>query len=173
MPAVLTVSESAQDRAVTYYATKAILDSECRGVDFDVRLRVLGRTVCQDFIAGWSITDFNAMYDDQLEDPSRFAILSYHDRMGTVINDTCVPNTMVLKPTGDSVTALAAVDRRDPHVKFATYQVHLDFKELWRENLKNSPLYDDHHYDSRAPSDDPLCHVQLLRDQRLRFRLYL
>ena len=44
MPAVLTGSESAQDRAITYYATRAILDSECRGVDFGVRLRALGRT---------------------------------------------------------------------------------------------------------------------------------
>ena len=87
MSAVLDGSESAQDRTITFYAAKAILDSECRGVNFDVRLRALGRIMCQDFIAGQTITEFNKMYDDQLETPSRFTVLSYHDRT------VCLPST--------------------------------------------------------------------------------
>ena len=56
MPAVLIGHENAQERALVYYATKAILDTECRGVEFDVRLRAFGTIMGQDFVAGRSIT---------------------------------------------------------------------------------------------------------------------
>ena len=63
MPAVLSGQENAQERALAFYATKAILDTECRGIPFDVRIRALGSIMGQDFVAGRSITDFNQSYE--------------------------------------------------------------------------------------------------------------
>ena len=100
MPAVLSGQENAQERALVFYVTKAILDTECRGIPFDVCLRAFGTIMGQDFVGGRSITDFNQAYEQQLEDPDRFTILSYHDSVGDVINGTCATDTMVLKPTG-------------------------------------------------------------------------
>ena len=131
MPAVWTGHKNAQERALVYYATKAILDTECRDVDFDVRLRDFGTIMGQDFVAGSSITDFNQVYEQQLEDPDRFTILSYHDRIGDVINDTCTVDTMVLKPTGDSTAASAPVNCQSAHIKFVTFHVALDFSDLF------------------------------------------
>ena len=56
-----------------------------------------------------------------------------------MINSTCVGDTMVLKPVGNSATATAPTDRRDPHVKFMTFQVLLDFKDLWRRSVSHLP----------------------------------
>ena len=76
MPDVLTGHENAQERALVFYATKTILKTECYGTRFDVRIRALGAIMAQDFVAGRSITDFNQSYEQQLEDPDRFTILS-------------------------------------------------------------------------------------------------
>ena len=42
MPEVLKGDENAQERALVFYATKAILQTECYGTRFDVRIRALG-----------------------------------------------------------------------------------------------------------------------------------
>ena len=42
MPAVLKGDETAQDRALVFFAAKAILQTECYGTRFDVRIRALG-----------------------------------------------------------------------------------------------------------------------------------
>ena len=58
MPGVLTGHENAQERALVFYAAKAILKTECYGTRFDVRIRALGAIMAQDFVDGRSITDF-------------------------------------------------------------------------------------------------------------------
>ena len=139
MPAVLSGQENAQERALAFYATKAILDTECCGIPFDVRLWAFGTIMGQDFVAGRPITDFNQSYEQQLEDPDRFTILSYHDRVGDVINGTCATDTMVLKPTGDPLVASAPGNCRSSHVKFVTIQDAFDFSYLFLPKAGDCP----------------------------------
>ena len=139
MPEVLNGDENAQERALVFYATKAILVTECYGCRFDVRIRALGAIMTQDFVAGRSITDFNQAYEQQLEDPDRFDILSYHNLCGDVITGTCMPNTMVLKPPGEPLAATAPADRRSNHVKFVTFTVTFDFSELFLTTVGDYP----------------------------------
>ena len=87
--------------------------------------------MAQDFVAGRSITDFNQSYEQQLEDPNRFTILSYHDLRGDVITGTCAPDTVVLKPAGDPTVSSVPADRRSNHVKFVTFEVAFDFSDLF------------------------------------------
>ena len=139
LPVTVTADESPQDRAIAFFAAKSILETEARGVDYDVRLTMLGDIMNQEFVASQTITEFMTMYSDQLEDPSRFTIVSYHDRDGTVLSNSCVGNTMVLKQTGHPTNVTTYANRREPHVKFVTIEVLLDFTDLWRRSASNHP----------------------------------
>ena len=79
-PAVLIGGEIAQERALVYYAAKAILESECRGIDYVIRSRTLGIIMGMDYIAGRSMADFTSLYEQELKEPSRFTIVSFYDR---------------------------------------------------------------------------------------------
>ena len=81
-PRHVSGNESPQERALVFYASKATLDTECRGIDFDVRIRALGTIMSMDFIAQRNMAVFIQIYEEQLEDPARFAIISFHDRRG-------------------------------------------------------------------------------------------
>ena len=58
LPRRLSGNESPQERALIFYASKAILETECRGIDFDVRIRALGTIMNKDFIAQRNMVDF-------------------------------------------------------------------------------------------------------------------
>ena len=93
-----------------------------------------------DYIAGRYMADFNSEYERQLEDPSRFTIISFHNRSGAVDLDTCTnPNTQMLKPTRTDVTATAADARRPSHIKFVTYEVAFDFTNLFLDSVGGGP----------------------------------
>ena len=51
IPRRLSRNESPQERALVFYASKATLDTECRGIDFDVCIRALGTIVNMYFVA--------------------------------------------------------------------------------------------------------------------------
>ena len=96
-----------------FYAAKAILELECRGIDYDIRIRTLGTIMGMDNIAGRSMSDFTGEYERQLEDPSRFTIILFHDRSGAVNIDALTnPNSQLLKPTGTELAATAADCKR-------------------------------------------------------------
>ena len=85
-----------------------------------------------DYIAGRSMADFTSLYEQQLEDPSRFTIILFHERSGAVNLDAITnPNSQILKPTGTEVTATAADARRPCHIKFVTYDVAFDFTNFF------------------------------------------
>ena len=139
-PAVLTGGETAQERALVFYAAKVILESKCRGIDYDICIRALGTIMGMDYIAGRYMADFTSEYERQLEDPSRFTIISFHNRSGAVDLDTCTnPNTHILKPTGTDVTATAADARRPSHIKFVTYDVAFIFTNLFLGSVGGGP----------------------------------
>ena len=137
MPTTITGDEDAQSRALTYHAVVSILETECYGIRYDIRIRMLGSILNQDFVANRSITEFLNAYEEQLRDPDRFTILSYHNLDGDVLpNTTCVADSMVLKPTGDTVTGTLQADRRTVNIKFVTYKVAFDFSDLFLKNVE-------------------------------------
>ena len=139
MPAVLTGDENAQDCALVFLATKEILIAECFGCRFDVRIRALGVIMTRDFVAGRSITDFNLAYEEQIEDPDRFGIVSYHDLRGALITGTCEPNSIILLPTGDPAVSSAPTERRSNDIKFVTFEVTFDFSDLFLPTVGDYP----------------------------------
>ena len=93
-----------------------------------------------DYITGRSMADFTSEYERQLEDPSRFTIISVHNRSGAVDIDACTnPASQILKPTGTDVTATAANARRPPHIKFVTYEAAFDFTNLFLDSVGGGP----------------------------------
>ena len=94
-----------------------------------------------DFIAQRNMADFIQMYEEQLEDPARFSILSFHDRRGAVINDAETDQaSMVLNPVGDPAVASLPADRLPPYVTFVTYEVSLDFTPLFLTSAASGPM---------------------------------
>ena len=120
-----------------FYAVVSILESECYGTRFDVRIRMLGTILNQDFVANRTITEFLHAYEEQLRDPDRFTILSYHDLVGDVIANTCVNDAMVLKPAGDTFVGTAPAARRSLNIKFLTFKVDFDFSHLFLKKTKD------------------------------------
>ena len=57
-PRRLSGNESPQERALVFCAAKAILETECGGIGFDVRIRALGTIMNKDFIAQRNMVDF-------------------------------------------------------------------------------------------------------------------
>ena len=140
IPAVLTGGETAQERALVFYAAKSILESECRGIYYDIRIRTLGTIMGMDYIDGRSMADFTSEYERQLEDLSRFTIISFINRSGAVDLDACTnPNSQILKPTGTDATATTADARRPSHIKFVTYEVAFDFTNLFLDSIGGGP----------------------------------
>ena len=82
LPCRLSGNESPKERALVFCAAKAILEKECRGIDYDIRIRALGTIMNMDFIAQQNMSDFTQMYKLQLEEPASFTIISFHESKG-------------------------------------------------------------------------------------------
>ena len=63
LPTPLEGGESPQEQDLVYYGAKSILEMECRGVNFDIRVRCLSNIMNMDFIAQKNMANFILSYE--------------------------------------------------------------------------------------------------------------
>ena len=79
---------------------------------------------------------------DQLVDPSKWAIKSFHDPTDTVVANTVTgANPQVLKPTGDSTNNTAAANRRVVNIQYVLISIQVDLSSVTEDQDNKVEIY--------------------------------
>ena len=94
VPVRLTGEESAEDKAISFYTCAGKLDAEAAHISANGRATYLADHGLASGLLPLVKEDLMACYREQLGDPSKWTIKSFHDPTGAVIANTVTTLTL-------------------------------------------------------------------------------
>jgi hypothetical protein len=131
LPVKLRGIESDNQRAISFYSTSGKLAAAAKEISAQGRITALATNVNLDHICELNNRTIFETYLEQLFDPSKWTVLSFHNQAGVrLTRSTVAANTQLLLPVGDHDTPWAAVARREQDVTFVQVRADIDLSAI-------------------------------------------
>ena len=131
VPVPLKETESDTERTTSFYTCSGKLDTETSHISAVARITHLADHANTSMVLTYSLKKLMNCYGDQLVDPSKWTIRTFHDPTGQVfVNTVSDADPQMLKPTGDDQNNTAAANCRAADVQYVSVSIQVDFSSM-------------------------------------------
>lgn len=134
LPVKLKGRESDTERAISFYSTSGKLAAAAKEISAQGRINALATNCNLNHISELNLHTLFGSYADQLFDPSKWKIISFHNQAGARLNQSVTTgDSQILKPVGDHVTDWAANTRRQGDISFVQVRATIDLSSITKD----------------------------------------
>ena len=134
LPVRLKGTESGEERATNFYTTVGRLDAVKREVTVAGRITHLANNCNLANLAEMNLFRLDKEYIDQMFDPSKWEVITFHTSDGAVNRGTVTTaDHQILKGAGSATTNTNNANRRVADIKFVKVKLTVDFSKLTKD----------------------------------------
>ena len=127
--------ESDTEQAILFYSTSGKLAAAAKENSAQRRINALSINYNLNHISELNLCTLFTLYTDQLFDPAKWRIVSFHNQAGARLNVSTTGNSQILKQVGDYVTDWAAPTRRQADILFVQVRASIDLSSITKDPL--------------------------------------